>query len=79
MCVLNRIDRFSLAIDVLDRVPRLRPVSAHRREQLRNKLIEHRQYVRTHGEDMPEVRDWQWSPAAGPTTQAENPSLTEPV
>jgi xylulose-5-phosphate/fructose-6-phosphate phosphoketolase len=79
MCVLNRIDRFDLAIDVIDRVPRLQPTSAHRREELRNKLIEHRQYVRTHGEDMPEIRDWQWSSTPGPIKRAENPALSEPV
>ena len=60
MCVLNEIDRFNLAIDVIDRVPRLKDVSAHVREELKNKLIEHRQYIRTHGEDMPEIRNWQW-------------------
>lgn len=78
MCVLNRIDRFDLAIDVIDRVPRLRGISAHRREELRNKLIEHRHYVRTHGEDLPEVRDWQWSAVPGPNTPAENPQATAP-
>ncbi|MET7495568.1 phosphoketolase family protein [Streptomyces sp900116325] len=76
MCVLNRIDRFDLAIDVIDRVPRLQGISAHRREELRNKLIEHRHYVRTHGEDLPEVRDWQWSAVPGPNTPAENPQAT---
>jgi len=62
MCVLNRIDRFNLAIDVIDRVPKLQPIGGRYRERLRNKLIEHRQYIRTYGEDMPEVREWQWSP-----------------
>ncbi|WP_442819485.1 phosphoketolase family protein [Streptomyces sp. NBC_01230] len=76
MCVLNRIDRFDLAIDVIDRVPRLQGISAHRREELRNKLIEHRHYVRTHGEDLPEVRDWQWSAVPGPDTPAEKPQAT---
>ncbi|MER7807336.1 phosphoketolase family protein [Streptomyces sp900116325] len=76
MCVLNRIDRFDLAIDVIDRVPRLQGISAHRREELRNKLIEHRHYVRTHGEDLPEVRDWQWSAVPGPNTPAGNPQAT---
>ncbi|MFF7577120.1 phosphoketolase [Streptomyces sp. NPDC008061] len=76
MCVLNRIDRFDLAIDVIDRVPRLQGISAHRREDLRNKLIEHRHYVRTHGEDLPEVRDWQWSAVPGPNTPAEKPQAT---
>ncbi|MBA8828629.1 phosphoketolase family protein [Alpinimonas psychrophila] len=61
MCVLNQIDRFNLSIDVIDRVPRLRDISAHVREELKNKLIEHRLYIETHGEDMPEIRNWQWS------------------
>ncbi|MBM7509610.1 xylulose-5-phosphate/fructose-6-phosphate phosphoketolase [Nocardioides salarius] len=77
MCVLNRIDRFHLAIDVLDRVPRLHAVSAHAREALHRKLIEHRQYIRTHGQDMPEVRNWQWTGHAGPSTSGPNP-LEEP-
>ena len=60
MCVLNEIDRFHLSIDVLDRVPRLMGVTAHLRQQLVQKLIDHRHYVREHGEDMPEVQNWQW-------------------
>ena len=79
MCVRNRIDRFNLVIDVIDRVPKLQPVAGHYRERLKNKLIEHRQYVRTHGEDMPEVANWKWSPGLGPATQAENRPLREPV
>jgi xylulose-5-phosphate/fructose-6-phosphate phosphoketolase len=61
MTVLNKIDRFNLAIDVLDRVPRLAGRSGPAREMLKNRLIEHRLYVRSHGEDLPEVRDWQWT------------------
>ncbi|RAX16257.1 phosphoketolase [Pseudarthrobacter sp. AG30] len=68
MCVLNQLDRFNLAIDVIDRVPRLKDVSAHVREELKNRLIEHRQYIRTHGEDMPEIRHWEWTSAPGPVT-----------
>jgi xylulose-5-phosphate/fructose-6-phosphate phosphoketolase len=60
MCVLNEIDRFHLAIDVIDRVPKLSGVSAHLRQELRDKLIDHWRYVRAHGEDMPEIRDWHW-------------------
>lgn len=60
MCVLNQVDRFNLAIDVIDRVPRLGPRAAYAREALKDKLIEHRHYVRTFGEDMPEIRDWAW-------------------
>jgi xylulose-5-phosphate/fructose-6-phosphate phosphoketolase len=60
MCVLNEIDRFHLAIDVIDRVPKLSTVSAHLRQELRDKLIDHWRYVRAYGQDMPEVRDWHW-------------------
>ena len=77
MCVLNRIDRFNLAIDVIDRVPRLREIGAHARDRLRDQLIEHRQYIRTHGEDLPEIRDWSWSGRPGPVTEAPGP-LVEP-
>jgi xylulose-5-phosphate/fructose-6-phosphate phosphoketolase len=60
MTVLNRIDRFDLAIDVIDRVPRLRDIGAHLKQQLRDKLVEHKHYIAAHGDDMPEVRDWKW-------------------
>ena len=61
MCVRNEIDRYHLAIDVIDRVPHLADVSAHLRQDLRNKLIDHSRYVREYGEDMPEIREWRWS------------------
>jgi xylulose-5-phosphate/fructose-6-phosphate phosphoketolase len=61
MTVLNDLDRFHLAGDVLDRVERLRNVSGHFKQFLRDKLLEHRDYVNTRGEDMPEVRDWKWA------------------
>ena len=60
MTVLNDLDRFHLAGDVIDRVPRLRVVAAHAKQKLRDKLIEHKLYVREHGDDLPEVRDWKW-------------------
>lgn len=66
MTVLNQVDRFDLAIDVIDRVPRLRDVSAHARAWLKDQLLEHSRYIRTHGEDMPAVRDWQWSSGQAP-------------
>jgi len=79
MCVMNGLDRFDLAIDVIDRVPRLHPIGAHARERLRDRLIEHRQYVRTHGDDLPDVRDWQWGPGRGPALTGGNEPLHEPV
>jgi xylulose-5-phosphate/fructose-6-phosphate phosphoketolase len=60
MTVLNDLDRFHLAGDVVDRVERLRSVGAHFKQMLRNKLVDHKQYIREHGDDMPEVRDWKW-------------------
>jgi xylulose-5-phosphate/fructose-6-phosphate phosphoketolase len=60
MTVLNELDRFHLAGDVIDRVPRLQRVGAHFKQFLRNKLVEHKQYIREHGDDLPEIRDWKW-------------------
>ena len=59
MCVLNQIDRFTLAMDVIDRVPGL-PNAAHVKESLKDKLIEHKLYVTQFGIDMPEVSSWKW-------------------
>jgi xylulose-5-phosphate/fructose-6-phosphate phosphoketolase len=61
MCVLNEVDRFHLAIDVIDRVPTLGDGAAYARQDLQDKLIEHRNYIREYGEDLPEVRHWQWT------------------
>ena len=60
MCVLNDLDRFHLAMAAIDRVPRLADRAAHVRQTLRDKLTEHRRYVTTHGDDMPEIKDWRW-------------------
>ncbi len=70
MAVLNDLDRFHLAGDVIDRVPRLRSVAGHVKQLLRDKLVEHRRYVQLHGEDLPEVRDWRWGDARQATRQA---------
>jgi xylulose-5-phosphate/fructose-6-phosphate phosphoketolase len=60
MTVLNDIDRFDLVTDVLDRVQKLRPVAAYIKQEMRDKLIAHDQYIREHGEDMPEISQWRW-------------------
>jgi xylulose-5-phosphate/fructose-6-phosphate phosphoketolase len=60
MVVLNDLDRFHLVMDVIDRVPQLGPSAAYVKQALFQKLIEHKHYIATYGEDMPEVRDWKW-------------------
>jgi xylulose-5-phosphate/fructose-6-phosphate phosphoketolase len=60
MTVRNDLDRFHLAGDVVDRVPRLQRVSPHFKQFLRDKLVQHKQYVHEHGDDLPEVKNWSW-------------------
>ena len=60
MAVLNNIDRFQLVIDVIDRVPKLGGSAALARQTMQNKLSDHRHYILEHGEDMPEIREWNW-------------------
>jgi xylulose-5-phosphate/fructose-6-phosphate phosphoketolase len=61
MCVLNDLDRFHLVIDVIDRVDCLGSRAAHLKQAMQNKLLEHTEYIRKHGEDMPEIRNWSWT------------------
>ncbi|MFM6037737.1 MAG: hypothetical protein ACKPBB_08750, partial [Sphaerospermopsis kisseleviana] len=49
-----------LVMDVIDRVPKLGYKAAYVKQNLQDKLIEHKQYIEKHGEDMPEIRDWKW-------------------
>jgi xylulose-5-phosphate/fructose-6-phosphate phosphoketolase len=61
MAVMNDLDRFHLVGDVVDRVPELNKTAAYLKQAVRDKLIEHREFITTYGEDMPEIRDWSWS------------------
>jgi len=60
MTVLNDLDRFHLVMDVIDRVPKTGAPGVRLKQRLEGTLIEHRTYIDTHGQDMPEVRDWVW-------------------
>jgi xylulose-5-phosphate/fructose-6-phosphate phosphoketolase len=60
MTVMNDLDRFHLAGDAVDRVPKLQRVGGHFKQILRNKLVEHKQYIHEHGIDMPEILNWKW-------------------
>ena len=77
MCVLNDIDRFHLVNDVIDRVPGLAPRAAYAKQAIRDKLIEHKEYIRRTGDDMPEIKDWVWGGKvqrrAKSSTGADNP------
>jgi xylulose-5-phosphate/fructose-6-phosphate phosphoketolase len=60
MTVLNELDRFHLAGDVIERLPQLGAKAAYLKEALRDKLIEHKHHIYEHGEDLPEIRNWKW-------------------
>jgi len=60
LAIENQIDRFSLAIDVIDRVPKLHVAGAHAKERFRDRQIESRRHAHEHGIDAPEITDWTW-------------------
>jgi xylulose-5-phosphate/fructose-6-phosphate phosphoketolase len=72
MCVLNDLDRFNLAADVIDRLPQLGSRAAYAKQALRNKLLEHKQYIAKYGEDMPEITNWQWGQREGGRRRASS-------
>ena len=62
MTVLNELDRYHLVMDVVDRLPQEKTGSRgeYLKQQLHDKLIQHRSYINQYGEDMPEIRNWKW-------------------
>ena len=60
MTVLNGLDRFHIVQSVVDRVPRLKSMRVALKQAMDSKLLEHRAYIRAHGQDMPEILEWKW-------------------
>jgi xylulose-5-phosphate/fructose-6-phosphate phosphoketolase len=76
MCVMNDLDRFHLVSDVIDRVPGLAARAAYAKQAIHDRLIEHKEYISRHGDDMPEITGWSWGQAAAArgarSTEADN-------
>jgi xylulose-5-phosphate/fructose-6-phosphate phosphoketolase len=63
LAIINQIDRYNLAIDVIDRVPRLQESAAHIKDRLKDPIIEHLAYAHAEGIDNTQIRNWQWPSA----------------
>lgn len=61
MIVLTNLDRFHLVINAIERVPQLKKTGAHVAQKMRDKLIEHKEYINEFGGDLLEIRDWKWT------------------
>lgn len=77
MCVLNGLDRFHLVGDVIDRVPKLGARTAYAKQAIRDKLIDHKEFIARYGYDMPEIAGWKWGLEAAASedvgsTEADN-------
>jgi xylulose-5-phosphate/fructose-6-phosphate phosphoketolase len=77
MCVLNDIDRFHLVEDVIDRLPQLGSRAAYFKQGIHNRLIDHKEYITEHGDDMPEIAGWKWGlkgsvAVKGTSTEGDN-------
>jgi xylulose-5-phosphate/fructose-6-phosphate phosphoketolase len=63
MAVLNDMDRFHLVQDVIERLPQLKNRCAYLKQEMQDKLIEHKCYIKENGQDMPEIKNWKWGQA----------------
>ena len=60
MTVLNELDRFHLVMDAIDRLPQAGDRGVYLKQRLKDKLIDHKEYIKTNGQDLPEIRNWRW-------------------
>jgi xylulose-5-phosphate/fructose-6-phosphate phosphoketolase len=67
MTVLNELDRFHLVMDTIDRLPQTGDKGVYLKQQLKDKLIEHKQYIDKNGQDLPEIRNWKWNTTSAAT------------
>ena len=72
MTVLNDLDRFHLVIDTIDRLPQTGARGLHLKEQLESKSLEHGKYIEKWGEDLPDIRNWQWSATSGTPSRSSH-------
>jgi xylulose-5-phosphate/fructose-6-phosphate phosphoketolase len=79
MVVLNDLDRFHLAGDVIDRLPQLGARAAYFKQALLDKLFDHKEYIRQHGDDMPDIRDWRWGRQGKPDETRVNDTAGDNV
>src|SRR5579872_299606 len=78
MVVRNDLDRFHLVEDVIDRLPQLGSRAAYFKQSIHEKLIEHKEYINKHGDDMPSISGWKWGakePAKAPGTSTEGDNV----
>ena len=79
MVVRNDLDRFHLVADVIDRVSKLGPRAAYVKQALRDKRIDHKEYIEQYGDDMPEIRDWKWRGRGAPSRGRETANDAEGI